>query len=141
MSKIIYEKYPRPALYGRSSTSRLETCQPIIQKTFYALADDGWDISVFCGNRNEVEQTTAYNNGSSKCQWPDSGHNGYPSWAIDAGPWIPGIGIPWNENFVIEPWIILAGEVMKKAQAMNIRVVWGSFIPGLRDFNHFLFLK
>ena len=122
-----------PTTYGQKSTACLDSCCYDLKRLFYALAEDGWNISVFCGHRGEVAQTKAYNDGASGAEWGESEHNEFPSKAIDAGPYIPGVGIPWEDE---NCWIVYAGAVFKKAQEMGIKLKWGGLFQGLKDLNH-----
>ena len=44
--------------YGKTSTARLATCHPEIQRLFNSLIKD-YDVSVICGHRTEAEQDAA----------------------------------------------------------------------------------
>lgn len=132
---IQYRPYSHPSVYGTSSMNRLETCDERIQHLFKALAEEGWDISIICGHRSHEKQQLFYDQGFSNAKPGESGHNDYPSTAIDAGPWISGYGIPWSEGDNI--WIVFAGIVLAKAAALNIPLKWGGLFRSIKDLNHF----
>jgi len=136
---IYYEKQTTPAYYGRTSIERLNTCAHDIRRICHALAQDGWDITIVCGERDEQAQTDAYNCGKSKAKWGESKHNVVDgvrdfSDAVDIAPYIKGFGIPWDN----EPaFIILAGAFMATSQKLGIKVRWGGLFTGLKDLGHF----
>lgn len=60
----------------------------------YVLEDLGIDHKILQGHRGEEEQNKAFNEGRSKLKWPESKHNSFPSFAIDAVP----CPIKWNSK-------------------------------------------
>jgi len=134
---MIWTPYDHPATYSTNSIKRLASCAAPIQQVFNDLAIEGWDISIFCGVRSEVDQTKAYEAGLSGTPWPKSDHNAVPpdlSNAIDAGPFVPGIGIPWN---ITSLWVYFAGVVLLKAEELGYTFEWGGFYSNVKDLNHF----
>jgi len=130
-----YKPYNTPSNYGRKSTLNLNTCHDDLQILLRALRDDGWDISVVCGHRGEYAQTQAYIAEKSNARWPDSKHNTLPSEAVDIAPYIPGVGIPWEDPL---PWYLLAGAMMQKAKDLNIGIRWGGYFKTIAggDLGH-----
>ena len=134
-----YTKGNLPTWYSDSSSQAIGSCVEPLQRIFLALAQDGWDISAFWGHRGEDDQNDAFTSGRSKACWPKSKHNKVLSEAIDAGPWIPGVGVPGygdvpNDDAI---WIIFAGAVMAKAQELGIKLRWGGLFKNLKDLGHF----
>ena len=146
---MLWKPYDTPSTYSANSLMRLKTCSEPIQKIFLSLAQDGWDISIFCGRRTEEEQTAAYAAGLSNARWPYSDHNvEHPddlSDAIDAGPWVSGIGVPWKAGDAV--WTYFAGVTMSKAHELGHELEWGGFYVNkktgrpLKDMNHFSLVK
>ncbi|MEE9223065.1 MAG: hypothetical protein V3V40_06370 [Nitrosomonadaceae bacterium] len=130
-----YKKGSNITTYGQSSRKNINSCHDNLQIILFELARDGWNITVVDGYRDEERQTEVYNSGSSGAEWPDSDHNVSPSNAVDIAPYIPGVGIPWENCDNL--WIILAGAFMSKAQELNIEVEWGGLYKGLKDLGHF----
>lgn len=130
---MIYRKQDKPQGYSFASRENLQSCDEDLSRLFMALAEDGWNISVICGHRGERAQNIAFKDESSPYQWPDSNHNLIPSMAVDATPYIPGIGIPWDDR---GPWYVLAGAVQQKAHDLGIRVKWGGYFSTMFDGPH-----
>lgn len=103
--------------YGKTSMSRLVTCDTRIQGIFQEVAMYV-DTSIICGHRNEEDQHTAFVTGRSKVDWPNSKHNSDPSIAIDAAlhP------VNWNMHGR-QRWF--AGLVCGIAFSMNHPLIWG----------------
>lgn len=70
----------------RDPKKKLETCHADIIKLVHLLAKE-MDILVACGHRTKEEQNDAYKRGNSKLKFPKSGHNSWPSRAVDITPW------------------------------------------------------
>lgn len=111
--------------YGRSSTARLNTCHPELQRLFYALAED-WDISIICGHRTEDEQNAAVRAGNSKTPFPNSTHNSLPSLGIDAALY----PIDWNDS---GRHYMFVGVVKQKAKDLGINIRCGADWDGDND--------
>lgn len=75
---------------------KLETCDPRIIKLVKQLATQ-MDILVVCGHRTKEEQNDAFKRGNSKLKWPKSGHNNWPSKAVDLAPYPDG-KLDWNNT-------------------------------------------
>lgn len=134
-----YKKGSNPTTYSGRSSENLHSCHSDLRRILIFLAQDGWNITVVCGHRDEEAQNKAYDSGNSKANWPDSDHNVSPSNAVDIAPYIPGVGIPWENHDNL--WIILAGAFMGKAQELNIEVEWGGLYKGLKDLGHFSLIE
>jgi len=107
--------------YSLNSQDRLNTCHPLLQELFWEIIKDH-DCAIFEGHRARRRQNQLFKQGKSKLKWPDSTHNEMPSMGIDAGPWLKGKGIPWNEP---NEFYKFATVVMEKAKALGIKIRWG----------------
>lgn len=76
------------------------------------------DFAVLTGHRGEKKQTTAYETGRSKVQWPNSKHNQYPSMAVDLAPW----PIDWKDSLAFAR---LAGLIQAAAAEYGLKIRWG----------------
>lgn len=72
--------------YSPISLERLDSCHRDLQILFNRVLI-GYDHSILCGHRGEIDQNTAFKNGYSKLKFPDSKHNSDPSMAVDALPY------------------------------------------------------
>jgi len=72
--------------FSKISKSRLNTCHEDLRNLFNEVIK-GYDCTIVCGHRGEIEQNEAFANGYSKLQWPNSKHNSMPSDAVDAVPY------------------------------------------------------
>lgn len=103
--------------YGKSSSERLATCHPELQRLFNSLIED-YDISILCGHRTEEAQNSAVARGNSKVNYPMSKHNTLPSMAVDAGLY----PISWDD---IGRWYMFAGIVRERARQLGINIRGG----------------
>jgi peptidoglycan LD-endopeptidase CwlK len=81
--------------FSQSSAEKLSTCHSDLQILCKKLIER-YDFTVICGHRGEEDQNTAYKEGNSKLQFPDSKHNTVPSLAIDLAPY-ESTGIDWGK--------------------------------------------
>jgi len=116
--------------YSKSSHNRLMTCDVRLIHVFTKVITK-FDHTIICGHRIKIEQDTAFANGHSKVQFPNSKHNKYPSKAVDAGPYVTGRGIIWPDKkskYYIKDvgaWHLFAGYVLATAGEMGIKLRWG----------------
>ncbi len=104
--------------YGKSSSRRLATCHPEIQRLFNSLIQD-YDISIICGHRTEEDQNAAVNSGASKTMFPDSKHNIMPSQGIDAALY----PIAWDDH---GRHYMFVGIVRERARELDIPIRCGA---------------
>lgn len=143
---------------SRRSKERLDTCRPALQEVFNELIKT-YDFAVLCGFRDKEEQEQAYKIGTTKCHFPNSRHNTYPSEAIDVAPyWEELPHIRWgskleyknNDNLqktyatydeyskaCVDEFDKLSEKVMDTACKLNIDLEWGGDWPSLRDMPHY----
>jgi len=76
---------------------KLTTCISPLQRLMERVIQ-WYDNTITCGHRTKEAQDAAVASGNSKVVWPNSKHNKVPSEAVDAGPYIPGRGIPWPKT-------------------------------------------
>lgn len=79
------------------------------------------DVSLVTGYRNRIDQDTAFRNGHSQLQYPQSKHNKYPAVAVDIAPW------PYPEKDT-ELWGQLgyiAGVAIMCAERYGVELRWG----------------
>jgi len=105
------------AKYSQSSKDKLRTCDERLQLVFTEVIKS-FDNTIICGERNEADQNTAYNEGRSKVMYPDGKHNQKPSKAIDAAPY----PINWVDRDRLH---YFAGFVLGTASRMGVRLRWG----------------
>lgn len=129
--------------FSTISRQRLSSCDERLQRLFLRLVET-YDCSIIEGHRSKDAQDLAVAQRRSKTPWPTSKHNGLPSRAVDAGPYIPGRRIPWPvvpeflQNLPqaqqaaltayikdIAQWHHFAGHVERLAEEMGIRLRWG----------------
>ncbi len=139
------------AKFGRTSRDRLSTCHSDIQAIFQEVVLE-FDCSIICGHRDETKQNSAVYEGNSTLRYPMSKHNQWPSVAVDAGPWFPGITIPWDD---IPQITFFAGQVLQIAKRLHADgkiehiLRWGGDWNGnnlirdqkLMDYVHFELIK
>ena len=98
--------------FSEKSLAFLNTCDPKLQDIFLEIIEY-FDISILCGERNEKEQTDAYNSRASQLKYPYSKHNKKPSLAVDVAPY----PIDWHDpkrffaSYTDEQVIGLVGEI------------------------------
>ena len=103
--------------FGKTSNSRLETCDMRIQKLFNEVVKH-FDCSILEGHRGKKAQNKAYKEGKSKVVYPDGKHNQIPSVAVDAVPY----PIDWEDR---ERMTYFAGFVLGVALQMDLKIRWG----------------
>jgi len=105
--------------YGKTSTKRLESCDPKLQELMHeVLKRSGQDVSILCGHRGEEAQNLAFMEKKSKVKFPNSNHNSYPSKAVDIAPY----PIDWDNILGFKE---LAFLVLEVAEDLDIEVRWG----------------
>ena len=116
--------------FSKSSTERLEQCDPRIQEVLQEVVKH-FDCTVMCGHRGEEEQNEAFRTGRSKLEFPRSKHNGLPSMAVDVAPYYPGTPhIRWNDTGGFR---YFAGFVVGIAASKGIKMRWGGDWDSDRD--------
>ena len=113
--------------FGKTSKRRLETCHQDLQDLFDEVITVV-DCSIIEGHRSQEKQDTYYYDGKSKVRWPYGKHNGDPSEAVDAAPYLNN-AISWNKYHCI----YLAGIVMGIASQMKIPIRWGGDWDGDKE--------
>ena len=103
--------------FGRTSTERLRTCHPSLQKVFKEVVKY-FDCAIICGHRTEEEQDNVFYNGKSTVQFPNSKHNSIPSMAVDVVPW----PIDWKDR---RRMYYFAGFVKGIASGMGYEIRFG----------------
>jgi peptidoglycan L-alanyl-D-glutamate endopeptidase CwlK len=82
---FITKSHPRRAdmpSFSPKSIQALQTCHKDLQKLFLEVVKTV-DCTVIQGFRNKEDQHAAFLKGTSKLDWPKSGHNSLPSNAVD----------------------------------------------------------
>lgn len=139
--------------FGKSSSDKLATCQPDLQKVMNAVIKRV-DITILYGHRTPAEQLELFKQGRKfeAGRWIKVGatvtdkdgthklskHNYLPSKAVDIAPY----PIDWNN---IQRFIDVAKIVMEEAEKLGIKLVWGADWDGdgniaehsLQDYPHF----
>jgi hypothetical protein len=116
--------------FGDKSRSKLETCDPAIQKVLNE-AIKHFDFSVIWGHRGQRDQDRAYRDGYSKTPWPNSRHNSQPSRAVDIVPYPGGFRNP-DATFYL-----MATHVLRAANVHGVDLRWGGHWRTFKDLAHF----
>jgi len=103
--------------FGRSSRSRLATCDEDLQDLFNEVIKHV-DCSVLEGHRDKKRQNKLYDEKKTKVRYPDGRHNASPSRAVDVVPY----PIDWSDR---ERFHLFAGFVIGIAKSMEINIRWG----------------
>lgn len=103
--------------YSESSKLKLATCDPRLQKLFYAVLEI-IDHTILEGTRDQATQDKYFAEGTTKLKWPDGKHNKVPSLAVDATPY----PVNLRDNNRI---CYFAGVVCGMAQSMGLKIRWG----------------
>ena len=103
--------------FGRTSRSRLVTCDSKLQKVLNEVIKHV-DCSVLEGHRGEERQNKLCDEGKSKVRYPKGRHNSNPSNAADVTPY----PVDWDDR---ERQTLFAGFVLGIAKSMDIELRWG----------------
>jgi len=129
--------------FGKSSTQRLATCHPDLQRLFEEVVKI-FDCTILTGHRGEVDQNRAFDQGRSKLRWPNGNHNRLPSTAVDVAPYpIP----DWTKGVL--DFAMFGGYVQGVAANMGIKIRYGGDWNGnkrisdenFKDLVHFELLE
>lgn len=115
--------------FSARSLAHLATCHPDLQRLAHA-AIEKMDFAVICGHRNKADQENAVAQGRSKCHWPTSKHNSYPSLAMDLAPW----PIDWDNTKAFKA---LASVVKETAKELGISIEWAGDWRHFAEYPHF----
>lgn len=131
-------------LLGASSSAKLATCHPVLQKIAQAaMLVTPMDFTIVVGWRGKADQDAAVAAGASKTPWPTSKHNHMngstpESYAFDFAPWyaIPP-NIRWNEGGSFRFLAgLLIGVGTPIAQAAGFRLRYGGDFNGDGDLTN-----
>jgi peptidoglycan L-alanyl-D-glutamate endopeptidase CwlK len=115
--------------YGKSSTRRLQSCDPDLILLFnQALADPACpsDITILEGHRGEERQYQMVAEGKSQLRWPKSRHNSFPSMAVDAAPYVGGaISWSWPHYYPLADHIKATWARLKAEGKVHGELEWG----------------
>lgn len=124
------------AEFSQKSLNKLSQCHPKLQQLFLEVIKEH-DCTVICGYRGKAEQDEAYYNGTSRVKWPNGKHNHFPSLAVDVWPY----PYPRTKNGELDSnsvaWDNFAAIVLKKAQELQIDIVWGGSWDTFKDKPHY----
>ena len=111
--------------YSNISRSRLDECHPELQMLFETVLEF-YDHSIYCGHRNKKDQDAAFAAGQSKLKYPNSKHNGFPSMAVDAGPYFRDVD-RWDEDQCrhFGAFVMGIAALLYDRGEMSYRVRWG----------------
>lgn len=113
--------------FGKKSLERLEECHPDLQAIMHELIKV-MDVTILCGHRGKEEQNSAFINGKSKLQFPNSKHNKKPSLAVDVAPY----PVNWSD---LRPFIDMCKYIEEISVRLKIPVILGRDFS-FRDFPH-----
>ena len=114
--------------FSERSKKNLETCDKRLQDLFNEVIKY-LDITIICGQRGEIEQNQAYDEGNSKLRFPDSKHNKTPSLAVD-------VAIYPIDYSNIRSFYYLAGYVQAIADRLGTPIKWGGSWKNFPDYDH-----
>ena len=106
--------------FGSASRAQLDTVDPRLKNLAYAVLRIK-DHSIIKGYRNEDEQNSAFDSGTSKLPWPRGKHNRLPSLAMD----VQTHPRPSNPQKLREEQFYLLGLYKGIAEAMGIKIRCG----------------
>lgn len=110
--------------YSDKSKERLAECHRDLRIVF-GIVILFFDCSIICGKRGKTEQTTAYDSGRSKLQYPKSKHNKEPkSEAVDAVPY----PIDWKNTRRMRyfaGFVVAIGEILFRLHIIDHQIRWG----------------
>lgn len=108
--------------FGTRSRDNLAQAHIDLQNLFKEVIKH-YDCSVICGHREEDAQNTAYAEGRSKVEFPNSKHNSSPSLAVDVVPYFKEYPhIRWKDS---DKFYEFGGFVQGVAKVMGINIRWG----------------
>jgi peptidoglycan L-alanyl-D-glutamate endopeptidase CwlK len=118
---------------NKTSLKKLSTCHPDIIKLAKAV-NEVYPIQCICGERNENEQTKAFNSGASRKKYPNSKHNKKPSLA---GDFVPDpdknpATLDWGD---IKSFELMCLTFEQKADELGIKIRLGRDFS-FKDFPH-----
>jgi peptidoglycan L-alanyl-D-glutamate endopeptidase CwlK len=89
-----------------------------------------YDCTIICAYRGQADQEAAYNAGMSHAHFKQSPHNFIPALAVDVVPY-PTL---WSDKNKLRE---LSEVVKKKANELDINIVWGGDFEGFEDMPHY----
>uniref|UniRef100_A0A6M3L4L6 Putative structural protein n=1 Tax=viral metagenome TaxID=1070528 RepID=A0A6M3L4L6_9ZZZZ len=107
--------------FSKQSLAKLDSCHNDLIELFTEIIKT-FDCTIKWGFRPEYWQNLYFKQGSSKVQWPNSKHNTFPSKAVDAVPYITGIGATYEDR----QCYFFAGYVLRQAEIMGINIRLGA---------------
>lgn len=112
------------AKYSKRSLERLSTCDTRLIAIFLEVINH-FDCSILWGHRGQIDQDNMFNSGKSRCKWPTSTHNAFPSTGIDVAPYYEEPPhIRWDKESLYR-WYFFGGMVMAISEKMSIPLRWG----------------
>ncbi len=103
--------------FGKASLRRLAECHPQLQHVMRRVIQHR-DCAIVCGFRGKEAQNTAFAEGKSKLQFPESKHNQTPALAVDV--------VPWPEKWASEAAFTELAEIIRReAKSIDVRLRWG----------------
>lgn len=119
--------------FSKVSAERLESCDHRLQSILIEVIDS-YDFAVVDGYRDEFTQNKYYETGRSRLKFPNSKHNIYPSKAVDVCPYVEGVGLVWDDNWM---WNELAIRILQEGHRQGTRLRWGGTWKTFIDKPHF----
>lgn len=118
--------------FSKKSLERLVTCDIRLQQIAKkALGYGVKDFSITCGYRSPEDQLKAFKAGNSQIDGikKKGMHNYMPSKAFDFAPY----PLDWNDEQAFKE---VAHLIIRAANEMGIRIVWGGSWKTFRDLPH-----
>ncbi len=116
--------------WSANSSSQLASCHEELQLLF-GIVLQIYDCSILKGFRGNHEQHQAFLSGASQLDWPDGKHNGMPSMAVDAKPYISEINVDGRnpkhlKYFYAFAYVVIAvAAMLYEAGRMTHKIRWG----------------
>lgn len=120
--------------FSKSSTKRLDTCHPDLQKLFREVIKHH-DCTIICGARTLEEQQKAFKGGFSKLDGINkkSKHQVDASTPLSLAVDVLPYPINWNDRKGHDEF---AKNVKEIAKRINVNVRWGGDFKSFRDAPH-----
>lgn len=111
--------------YSINSATKLRACHSDLYKLFWRVIET-FDHTVIEGRRGREKQEEYFAEGKSRVRWPNGKHNGYPSEAVDAAPYLNG-EISWDPRHCLHfaGFVLGIAEEMRRRGEISHRIRWG----------------
>ena len=111
--------------YSMKSATKLATCHMDLQLVFCRVIET-FDHTIVEGHRGKERQDEYFAEGKSRKRWPEGKHNGDPSEAVDAAPYINS-DISWDRRHCLHfaGYVLGIAEEMRRRGEISSKIRWG----------------